>query len=134
MCTRRLMRINCTGAGPWPRGGGQFSLGGAQAKTSLYQIKNSWGVPQRRTPTRHTFNTETDRISHIATNVLRGVIQLIENDCLQLQKLTEFTDWLSRRDLSGIPCKGWTQSEPFTAMVCLFEAVSFLLPLTVLEI
>jgi serine/threonine-protein kinase HipA len=68
---------NDPGAGRLAQDTGQFSLAGAQAKTALYRIKNSWGIPQGRTPTTHILKPETGRIRHIASN---------EHFCLELAR------------------------------------------------
>ena len=68
---------NDPGAGRLVQDTGQFSLAGAQAKTALYRIENSWGIPQGRTPTTHIFKPETGRIRHIASN---------EHFCLELAR------------------------------------------------
>jgi serine/threonine-protein kinase HipA len=68
---------NDPGAGRLVQDTGQFSLAGVQAKTALYRIKNSWGIPQGRTPTTHIFKPETGRIRHVASN---------EHFCLELAR------------------------------------------------
>jgi len=68
---------NDPGAGRLAQDTGQFSLAGAQAKTALYRTKNSWGIPQGRTPTTHILKPETGRIRHIASN---------EHFCLELTR------------------------------------------------
>jgi serine/threonine-protein kinase HipA len=68
---------NDPGAGRLLEDTGQFSLAGAQAKTALYRFKNSWGIPQGRTPTTHILKPETGRIRHIASN---------EHFCLELAR------------------------------------------------
>ena len=68
---------NDPGAGRLAEDNGQFSLAGAQAKTALYKIKNSWAVPQGRTPTTHILKPETGGIRHIASN---------EHFCLELAR------------------------------------------------
>lgn len=65
---RMLALKNDPGAGRLSEDAGQFSLAGAQAKTALYKLKNSWAVPQGRTPTTHIFKPETGRIRNIAAN------------------------------------------------------------------
>jgi serine/threonine-protein kinase HipA len=83
---------NDPGAGRLSEDKGQFSLAGAQAKTALYRIKNSWGVPQGRTPTTHIFKPETGRIRHIASN---------EHFCLELARRLDLPAALSSVDVIG---------------------------------
>ena len=68
---------NDPGAGRLAQDTGQFSLAGAQAKTAFCRIKNSWGIPQGRTPTTHILKPETGRIRHVASN---------EHFCLELAR------------------------------------------------
>ena len=83
---------NDPGAGRLAEDNGQFSLAGAQAKTALYKIKNSWAVPQGRTPTTHIFKPETGRIRHIASN---------EHFCLQLARRLDLPAALSVVEMIG---------------------------------
>lgn len=89
---RMLALKNDPGAGRLAEDTGQFSLAGAQAKTALYKIKNSWGVPQGRTPTTHIFKPETGRIRHIASN---------EHFCLELARRLDLPAAISVVDVLG---------------------------------
>jgi serine/threonine-protein kinase HipA len=80
------------GAGRLPEDTGQFSLAGAQAKTALYKIKNSWAIPQGRTPTTHIFKPETGRIRHIASN---------EHFCLELTRRLDLPAAISIVEVIG---------------------------------
>lgn len=83
------------GAGRLAEDAGQFSLAGAQAKTALYRIKNSWAVPQGRTPTTHIFKPETGRIRHIASN---------EHFCLELARRLDLPAAISKVEvIGGVP-------------------------------
>ncbi len=89
---RMLALKNDPGAGRLAEDDGQFSLAGAQAKTALYKIKNSWAVPQGRTPTTHIFKPETGRIRHIASN---------EHFCLELARRLDLPAALSVVEMIG---------------------------------
>lgn len=80
------------GAGRLSEDTGQFSLAGAQAKTALYRIKNSWAVPQGRTPTTHILKPEVGRIRHIASN---------EHFCLELARRLDLPAALSTVEVIG---------------------------------
>ncbi len=83
------------GAGRLAEDAGQFSLAGAQAKTALYRIKNSWAIPQGRTPTTHIFKPETGRIRHIASN---------EHFCLALARRLNLPAAISEVEtIGGVP-------------------------------
>lgn len=84
---RMVALKNDPGAGRLAEDAGQFSLAGAQAKTALYKIKNSWAVPHGRTPTTHIFKPETGRIRHIASN---------EHFCLELARRLDLPAALSK--------------------------------------
>jgi serine/threonine-protein kinase HipA len=89
---RMLALKNDPGAGRLAEDNGQFSLAGAQAKTALYKIKNSWAVPRGRTPTTHIFKPETGRIRHIASN---------EHFCLELARRLDLPAALSVVEMIG---------------------------------
>lgn len=89
---RMLALKNDPGAGRLAEDNGQFSLAGAQAKTALYKIKNSWAVPQGRTPTTHILKPETGRIRHIASN---------EHFCLELARRLDLPAALSVVEMIG---------------------------------
>jgi serine/threonine-protein kinase HipA len=89
---RMIALKNDPGAGRLVEDTGQFSLAGAQAKTALYQIRNSWGVPQGRTPTTHIFKPETGRIRHIASN---------EHFCLELARRLDLPAAISTVEVIG---------------------------------
>lgn len=92
----RIRALNTnSGAGRLGSDTGQFSLAGAQAKTALYKIKNSWAVPEGRTPTTHIFKPESGQIPNIASN---------EHFCLKLARCLDLPAAISTVEtIDGIP-------------------------------
>jgi serine/threonine-protein kinase HipA len=80
------------GAGRLAEDRGQFSLAGAQAKTALCKIGNSWAVPNGLTPTTHIFKPETGRIRHVASN---------EHFCLELARRLDLPAAISVVEMIG---------------------------------